>query len=61
MYNDMYNDNDSYTKIIPSEIINGSIEFRQAFLEGLCDAYDVKDVDGYFHIDQKRCYDHNQQ
>ena len=49
----MYYDNDSNTKIIPSEIINGTIEFRQAFFEGLCDAYDVKDVDGYFHIDQK--------
>jgi DNA polymerase elongation subunit (family B) len=41
------------SKIIPSEIINGSIEIRKSFWEGLYDADGDKDKNGYTRIDQK--------
>ena len=41
------------SKIIPSEIINGSIELRKSFWEGLYDADGDKDKNGYTRIDQK--------
>jgi DNA polymerase elongation subunit (family B) len=40
-------------KIIPSEIMNSSIEIRQAFWDGLYDADGDKDANGYVRIDQK--------
>ena len=40
-------------KIIPSEIINASINIRQAFFDGLYDADGDKDKNGYTRIDQK--------
>ena len=40
-------------KIIPSFIINASINIRQAFWEGLYDAHGDKDYNGYTRIDQK--------
>ena len=49
----MYNSNTSCTKIVPNGIINGTIEIRQAFWEGVCDSYNIKDIDRNFHIDQK--------
>ena len=44
-----YND----SKIIPTEIMNSSIEIRQAFWEGMYDADGDKDSNGYIRIDQK--------
>jgi len=41
------------SKIIPSDIINGSEELRIAFWEGLYDADGDKDKHGYTRIDQK--------
>jgi hypothetical protein len=46
----MYSDN---KKIIPSFILNGSEEIREAFWEGLYDADGDKDKNGYTRIDQK--------
>ncbi len=40
-------------KIIPSEILNGSSNIRNAFWEGLYDADGDKDKNGYIRIDQK--------
>jgi DNA polymerase elongation subunit (family B) len=41
------------SKIIPQEILNGSINVRSAFFEGLYDADGDKDKNGYTRIDQK--------
>tara|TARA_A100001011_G_C14313941_1_gene847009 strand:+ start:206 stop:5005 length:4800 start_codon:yes stop_codon:yes gene_type:complete len=41
------------SKVIPSEIINGTNEIREAFWEGLYDADGDKDKNGYTRIDQK--------
>jgi DNA polymerase elongation subunit (family B) len=41
------------SKIIPKEILNSSLNIRQAFFEGLYDADGDKDVNGYTRIDQK--------
>ena len=46
----MYSDKN---KIIPSYILNGSFELRQAFWEGLYDADGDKDKNGYTRVDQK--------
>jgi DNA polymerase elongation subunit (family B) len=46
----MYSDN---KKIIPSFILNGSVEIREAFWEGLYDADGDKDKNGNTRIDQK--------
>lgn len=46
----MYSDKN---KIIPSYILNGSSELRQAFWEGLYDADGDKDKNGYTRVDQK--------
>lgn len=46
----MYFDNH---KIIPTQILNGSLEIKQAFWRGLYDADGDKDVNGYIRIDQK--------
>ena len=40
-------------KIIPNEIINSTLNIRQAFFEGLYDADGDKDANGYTRIDQK--------
>jgi DNA polymerase elongation subunit (family B) len=40
-------------KIIPEEILNGNLEVRKAFFEGLYDADGDKDINGYTRIDQK--------
>ena len=40
-------------KVIPLEVMNGSIEIRQAFFDGLYDADGDKDTNGYVRIDQK--------
>lgn len=44
---------DGNSKIIPDFILNGSLEVRQAFWEGLYDADGDKDIRGYTRIDQK--------
>lgn len=41
------------SKIIPSEILNGSLKIRNAFMNGLYDADGDKDLKGYARIDQK--------
>jgi DNA polymerase elongation subunit (family B) len=41
------------SKIIPSEILNGSLKIRNAFMNGLYDADGDKDLKGYTRIDQK--------
>jgi DNA polymerase elongation subunit (family B) len=41
------------SKIIPNEIINSSVNIRQAFFDGLYDADGDKDMNGYTRIDQK--------
>jgi DNA polymerase elongation subunit (family B) len=48
--NQMYSDE---CKIIPSFILNGTTEIREAFWEGLYDADGDKDKNGYTCIDQK--------
>jgi hypothetical protein len=40
-------------KVIPSSIINGKKEIKEAFFEGLYDADGDKDKNGYIRIDQK--------
>ena len=40
-------------KIIPDEILNGTIEIKLAFFNGLYDADGDKDINGYTRIDQK--------
>jgi DNA polymerase elongation subunit (family B) len=40
-------------KVIPSSIINGEKEIKEAFFEGLYDADGDKDENGYVRIDQK--------
>jgi DNA polymerase elongation subunit (family B) len=40
-------------KIIPSQILNNSLEIRNAFFQGLYDADGDKDINGYTRIDQK--------
>ena len=40
-------------KIIPEEIINGNLNIRKAFFEGLYDADGDKDINGYTRIYQK--------
>jgi len=46
----MYSDN---SKIIPDFILNGTVELREAFWEGLYDADGDKDKNGIVRIDQK--------
>ena len=41
------------SKIIPQEVLNGSLRIRNAFMNGLYDADGDKDVKGYTRIDQK--------
>jgi DNA polymerase elongation subunit (family B) len=40
-------------KIIPTEIMNSSLNIRKAFFDGLYDADGDKDINGYIRIDQK--------
>jgi DNA polymerase elongation subunit (family B) len=40
-------------KIIPNEILNNSVEIKEAFFNGLYDADGDKDINGYTRIDQK--------
>jgi len=40
-------------KIIPKEVLQGNLEIRQAFWEGMYDADGDKDKNGYCRIDQK--------
>lgn len=40
-------------KVIPSDLLNSSVEIRQAFWDGLYDADGDKDKNGYVRIDQK--------
>jgi DNA polymerase elongation subunit (family B) len=40
-------------KIIPQEILNGNLNIRMAFFEGLYEADGDKDINGYTRIDQK--------
>ena len=51
----MYRTNLYYEKckIIPSEILNSSLNVRIAFFEGMYDADGDKDINGYVRIDQK--------
>ena len=41
------------SKIIPLQILNGSLNIKKAFFEGLYDADGDKDTNGYTRIDQK--------
>lgn len=50
-YRKMMYDGDA--KIVPAEILNGSMEIKQAFWRGLYDADCDKDPNGYTRIDQK--------
>lgn len=50
-YREMLYDGDA--KIVPAAILNGSIEVKEAFWQGLYDADGDKDKNGYTRIDQK--------
>ena len=41
------------SKIIPNEIINGSLQVKEAFFNGMYDADGDKDINGYTRIEQK--------
>jgi DNA polymerase elongation subunit (family B) len=41
------------SKIVPQEVLNGSLRIRNAFMNGLYDADGDKDIKGYTRIDQK--------